>query len=417
MTQLLDLPTEVLTLIATFIDAPSTLRAFKLVNRELNTIASQERIDKCLFDHNFDPACFYYNYEEELKTRWEYLREEHLVEERDESMTVYDEPLELCFARFTNLLKHVHRTVCELRMPHGRNVEFVQLRAFDFINFLERDLSLTNIAKYQYIPCSILMLYCSYLCQDTIWEQELLADNPEGADDLIDSVDAMTMFTQYHLFAPKVTRKDGSMAFADIPPTTFGGLGSYSDADWLLFACIMKFMIYFINTSLDPSSSGEHDLQRPCINLSPASPPIAKRTSWLGIYVYADFLTYQRMTLRRAKPIKLSHDHLYSDGIQTCNIDMHDDGTVSGDGRGTYERTSGGRFTIHGTWTQVSDCPSYFRRITFHKKYSAEEHESNWLYDGVVVSGLDGSIFLGRWKDDTHQFELSVTGPFIFWTK
>lgn len=53
----------------------------------------------------------------------------------------------------------------------------------------------------------------------------------------------------------------------------------------------------------------------------------------------------------------------------------------------------------------------------FHKIYENEFAPSRWLYDGMIVPGLNGGIYLGRWRDDTVQAEgeTAVTGPFLFW--
>lgn len=415
---LVSLPTEIIQQILACLDDPGSFRALCLTCSVFNNASKHRQVYKGLFENMFDvDHDKEYAYQETVRRRIANFRKKSYVPKGKEEIEQ-----EGLFSDVQYSFVHVMQDLLFEMQHGGKNEEC--LKRIGALDYLSRDFGLAPLVPLRAMDRSIFcrnafLLICSHLGRETAWERNIGDAEQLDLEQVVDYEGAIVVFSYEDLFSQCVTRKtDGAFIHALIPPAPFAGRHCYSSADWHIFACLVKLII-FITLIGEEADILEIGSIRPFVHLSNESSkaPTAKRTSWCGIYVY---LAYEDFLFVADQQSNFDVTRLFSDGSQTCDIELQDDGSVTGGGRGAYGRTNGGLYTIKGTWTQVWGCPEGFKRVAFHKIYQNERFASNWLYDGIMVPGHEfpgKGLYVGRWKDDTAQGdeEVPVTGPFIFW--
>ncbi|CCG84403.1 protein of unknown function [Taphrina deformans PYCC 5710] len=406
---LAQLPLEILQTIYSFLDEPAPLRACSLTCTSLAIAANSSQVYRFLFLNIFEPRRFLGNepgdfYYQELKQRWQLLR--HPFSVTPDALTTIQ-----------NMLFEADSSMLDI----GKNMRhLLRARVGDLLEYdlapNHPEASLRTSARPLFYKLTFLLL-SSMLGPLSSWELKYARQTQEGPLMRLDEDLLIILFTYEDLFHNHVTRisetgKPSANIICATPPLDFAGPRHVSSPDWQIFNAVLKVLLHVKHTTFKTLVLDD-EIERPLTLLTPTTTAdlALRRHSWIGIYVYLDFDTFQWLA---SEQTGLSTHTFYSDGAQTCNFDLHPDGSVTGDGRGAWARTMGGRFTIHGTWTRIRGCPAGFKRVTFVKRYP--DNQSRWLYDGMIVPGANGGLYIGRWKDDTEQMagELAVQGPFIF---
>lgn len=409
----LDLPVEIIQTIYSFFDDPATLRACCLSCKTLDRASRNTHVHRVMFENVFDHQSLdeaqHYAYQSEMKRRWQLLRPTTTDSYVDRLTTIH------------NMLLEMESSLDDV----GKNIRHLQrARVGDLLDDHVADRSfITNLrASAQPLLYKVMFLMlCSLVGPLSEWEIKYAHQTPQGLLQALDPDLGIVLFTYEDLFYSHVSRltspgKLAAQIICDTPPVDFAGAEHYSTPNWQIFAAAMKFVLHHKHTTFKTRIL-EEEIPRPWAILHPdtTNAPGLGGSAWTGIYLYLDYETFQWVASEQPEG---SVNAVYSDGPQTCHIHLHDDGRVTGDGKGAWSRTYGTEFTLHGTWTRIRGCPIGFKRVAFRKRYRSEFDggRSCWLYDGIMVPGTNGGMFIGRWKDDTEQHagEYAVQGPFVF---